>query len=305
MGGNGVEMGRQWKGKGKALGGSGKQGEGSGRQWEAMGRGRARHCRQMEGSSGWPSKKQCHPWITSPTHHPALTTPQQPGPRPAPNPLPMPPFPAAHHPTALAPTHSKPPGPRWPPAAAAGWLPTAPWGHANAGASALQKMSAHGHHPVVPLPPPAAHPVPGHPCGSSHGRALTRAGCHRRRSQWHVLIRAVVLIGGCGAGRGGERWGRGKLQVSVDHALGHALCCTDGPDGSCSATVAPFSRGCKGEVQLVSAEAEVCCEVQQTGAGKHSHNDWCPAIGPGAAMLSPSTPRNCSGSPGMVARQCS
>lgn len=143
---------------------------GSGRQWEAA---RGGHARAPD-----PSPKQPSP-LTSPRRQ-SLAQPHArswccpPG---APTPR-------------QSPTHSKPPGPRRPPAAAAagaGWLPAALWDRAIAGSSALQERNICRHRPVVPC----HHPATGHPCShlgwallSSAPAARSRRDCHRHRGRW-------------------------------------------------------------------------------------------------------------------------
>lgn len=93
---------------------------------------------------------------------------------------------------------------------------------------------------VSPHGPTATHHHPslaGQPWACCCVQALTWAGCWGHCPQRHVLIGAVVLIRGCGAGGGGGRQGHCKLQVSIDHALGHTLGFSDESDDPCSVTV--------------------------------------------------------------------
>lgn len=191
--------------------------------------------RQWEGSSGQPSKKKRHPAAPIPGHPLAQTAPQQPDPHPAPNPLLVPPSPAAPRP---------PPRLTASPQGRGGHHQQQQGGYQQPCGDALPpgpapcEMSAHGHHPASPLPPPGAPPThPPH--GGGRSRALTWAGCHGHRPQLHVLLGALGLGGRCGAGGGGERRSRGKPQVGIDHALGRAPGCPDCPHDSCSTTVAP------------------------------------------------------------------
>lgn len=134
------------------------------------------------------------------TQEPRTPAPGTPLPRqppaacPSPSPLPAT-LPAARTPRQ-SPTHSKPPGPRRPPAAptaaGAGRLPAALCERAIAGSSALQERSRH--HSVVPRHHPAAGAFPrqrllpdshlGWALLSPAPAARSRRDCHRHRGRW-------------------------------------------------------------------------------------------------------------------------
>lgn len=184
------------------MGRGGRQWEGNGRQWKAGEKARGSKERSWEavGGSEKGSGRQLlvakqESWTPAPA--PLVPgSPQQPVPRPARRPLLVPPSWLPPLPPRQSPTHSKPPGPRRPPAAAAGagWLPAAVWGRAIAGSSALQERSTRRHHPVVPLPPPCAGASPRQRLlpGSHLGWALlspapparSRRDCHPHRGRW-------------------------------------------------------------------------------------------------------------------------
>lgn len=94
---------------------------------------------------------------------PLFTLLVQPWHPPQPSCLPLPVLPSHRQPQNFprTTTHSKPPGPQWPPAAP-GRLPAAPHGHTTSGTSPLQDTTSHRHHLVrrgTPGSPPTSCPL--------------------------------------------------------------------------------------------------------------------------------------------------
>lgn len=302
VGGNGKQWeavtgsGRQWEGLAgsgntgarpwEGVGGSGKAMEGGGRQGKRQGEARRDRGRQWEavrkavgGSSWWPSRSPGpQPQPPSSLAAPSSLSLAQPDARCWCRPPGCPPFPRGSHRLTASPQDHD--------------------GHQQQEQAGCQQRCGDAPSPgpapckrgapagITPWSP-CHHPAPGHPRGSGCCRVPTWAGrcCHRPHR--HVLVGTVILIGdgGCGA--------RGKLQVGIDHALGHA---PGGPDGP--ADSAHLER--KNAAGFCRSRSVLRCGRRQSTTTAPAPCHW-----PGATILSSSTPQNCSVSPGMALGRCS